>query len=476
MEDETQKKAAAPPAVLRLRGLPFAACEDDIREFFKGFELSSVFLCKRNGRATGEAYVQLASSSGAGEAMKSLNRQNMGHRYIEIFEASEADMNTAKAICMDGRLKGFVVRMRGLPYNSTAADVQKFFEGVDICRGLDGIVFTYTPDGRPTGEAYIEFPTEEAQKEAMKRHKELIGTRYIELFNSTKSDMLQAIQQNKYVLGYANRKRWLAQAVALQSPMAYPDSGMLRLRGAPYSAAGVDEVTNYFRGFSLAPGVQVVSRPDAVEGIPGGGVTYVQLENPNDAARHNAQRGQRGPARYVASIPGAGNSKGVVQQDLAQGPHGGAAFQQAVLHQTGGGIMGPSSGQHGLQPMMQSGDYTSSGATVMIQQPYIMQQPQGVRYDPSWGTVGPMAGMAVPGHQGSAQVMNPWYKGYNNAMPGTGYGGPMTNSGGYAFVRAGGAGGAYVNELQSMEGGGGQHVAVVATAAMGIDPSSHIMQ
>lgn len=470
-EDKQENPSGPPAAVLRLRGLPFAACEDDVREFFKGYELTNIFLCKRNGRATGEAYVQLQSATAAAEALKALNRQNMGHRYIEIFEATEADMNTAKAICMDGRLKGFVVRMRGLPYNATAADVQRFFEGVDICRGLDGIVFTYTPDGRPTGEAYVEFPSEDAQKAAMKRHKELIGTRYIELFNSTKSDLLQAIQQNKYVLGYANRKRWLAQAVALQSPMqGYPDNNMLRLRGAPYSQAGVDDVTNYFRGFSLAPGVQVVSRPDNMEGVPGAGMAYVQLDNNVEPGRNNQQR-QRGPTRYVTSIQGGNGGKGIGQQDASQPPHGGPGFQQAaVLHQAGGNIMTPSSNQLGLQPMMATGDYGSQGATVMVQQPYIMQQPQAVRYDPNWGAVGPMGGMA---HQGGAQVMNPWYKGYGNAMM-PGYGGPaVPASGGYAFVRSGATSGNYVNELQPMEGGG-QHVAV-ATNPMGMDPSSHML-
>jgi len=54
-----------------------------------------------------------------------------------------------------------------------------------------GVALTCTPDGRPKGEAYVEFPSEEAQKEALKRHKNEIGDRYIELFVSSKANMMQ---------------------------------------------------------------------------------------------------------------------------------------------------------------------------------------------------------------------------------------------------------------------------------------------
>ncbi len=108
----------------------------------------------------------------------------------EVFAASEADLITAKSLGQDrlkasgvgwrsgrGRfpgtvsagtalyllvciiipsrspqtihpLQGFVVRLRGLPYNASALDVLKFFSGVDVVRGIEGVVFTYAADGR----------------------------------------------------------------------------------------------------------------------------------------------------------------------------------------------------------------------------------------------------------------------------------------------------------------------------------------
>ena len=64
-----------------------------------------------------------------------------------------------------------------------------FFQGIPLER--NSIALTLTPEGRPKGEAYVEFPTEEAQKEALGRHKNAMGERYIELFLSTKANMIQ---------------------------------------------------------------------------------------------------------------------------------------------------------------------------------------------------------------------------------------------------------------------------------------------
>ena len=65
----------------------------------------------------------------------------------------------------------------------------EFFRGIPLER--ESIALTLTPEGRPKGEAYVDFPTEDAQKEALGRHKEAMGERYIELFLSTKANMVQ---------------------------------------------------------------------------------------------------------------------------------------------------------------------------------------------------------------------------------------------------------------------------------------------
>ena len=84
-----------------------------------------------------------------------------------IFEVPEADLAAMqRSGSSDAQLQGWVLRMRGLPFTATAADVVRFFEGLELARGAAGVVFTCTADGRPLGEAYVELPTEEVQQAA----------------------------------------------------------------------------------------------------------------------------------------------------------------------------------------------------------------------------------------------------------------------------------------------------------------------
>ena len=57
--------------------------------------------------------------------------------------------------------------------------------------GEEGVLFVRKPDGRPTGDAFVMFETEEIASKALHKHRESIGTRYIELFRSTTAEVQQ---------------------------------------------------------------------------------------------------------------------------------------------------------------------------------------------------------------------------------------------------------------------------------------------
>ena len=138
------------------------------------------------------------------------------------------------------RLAGYVVRLRGLPFTASLPDVLQFFSGLDIVRSPPGVIFTCTPDGRPSGEAYVEFMTAAAQQSALQRHKQQLGTRYIELFPSSNGDLFHSIQHNGYYTGMGasvpTAEAGQRQADVPLSPGSHATTDTLRLRGLPYSA------------------------------------------------------------------------------------------------------------------------------------------------------------------------------------------------------------------------------------------------
>jgi hypothetical protein len=72
----------------------------------------------------------------------------------------------------------FRIHMRGLPFASDEIDIREFFAPLKPL----GVEITQNDRGRHAGEANIFFSTIEEIDEAMKKHKEMMGSRWIELF------------------------------------------------------------------------------------------------------------------------------------------------------------------------------------------------------------------------------------------------------------------------------------------------------
>lgn len=53
------------------------------------------------------------------------------------------------------------------------------------------MLFVKKPDGRATGDAFVLFAKEEDAVKALSKHRECIGSRYIELFRSTTAEVQQ---------------------------------------------------------------------------------------------------------------------------------------------------------------------------------------------------------------------------------------------------------------------------------------------
>ena len=126
------------------------------------------------------------------------HKRHMGNRYIEVYKSSAEDFlkiaadpnNEAIGFLSHG--DNVIIKMRGLPFTATADDVTEFFgASLPIVAEKEGILFVKYPDGRSTGDAFVQFETEDLAKEALKLHKTNIRDRYIELFRSTAAEVVQ---------------------------------------------------------------------------------------------------------------------------------------------------------------------------------------------------------------------------------------------------------------------------------------------
>ncbi|KAK6924574.1 RNA recognition motif domain [Dillenia turbinata] len=205
--------------VVRLRGLPFNCTDIDIIKFFAGLDIVDVLLVNKNGRFTGEAFVVFAGSMQADFALQR-DRQNMGRRYVEVFRCKKLDYYNAVAAEVNyegiydndfqgspppSRSKRFldkdqleyteILKLRGLPFSVQKSQIVEFFGEFKLAD--DRIHIACRPDGKATGEAFVEFDSAEDAKKAMCKDKMTIGSRYVELFPSTPDEARRAESRSR---------------------------------------------------------------------------------------------------------------------------------------------------------------------------------------------------------------------------------------------------------------------------------------
>ncbi|XP_072316359.1 epithelial splicing regulatory protein 1 isoform X3 [Eucyclogobius newberryi] len=320
--------------VIRARGLPWQSSDQDIARFFRGLNIAKggAALClNAQGRRNGEALVRFISEEHRDLALQR-HKHHMGNRYIEVYKATGDDFlkiaggtssEVAVFLSQDDQI---IVRMRGLPFTATPEQVLTFFSPDDdlketcpVSGGRDGILFVRYPDGRPTGDAFVLFACEEHAQKALKKHKEILGRRYIELFKSTAAEVQQVL--NRYSSAPLIPVAPAPLLSILPSMPLLPPPGTLRdclrLRGLPYTAS-IDDILTFLGEFihDIRPhGVHMVLNQ---QGRPSGDC-FIQMTSPERALmaaqrlhKHvmTSQRGQN--SRYVEVFPCSAEEMGLV--------------------------------------------------------------------------------------------------------------------------------------------------------------------
>uniref|UniRef100_A0A8C6XIV1 Epithelial splicing regulatory protein 2 n=1 Tax=Naja naja TaxID=35670 RepID=A0A8C6XIV1_NAJNA len=250
----SKSEAVDNETVIRARGLPWQSSDQDIARFFKGLNIAKggVALClNAQGRRNGEALVRFVSSEQRDLAMER-HKHHMGSRYIEVYKATGEEFlkiaggtsnEVAQFLSKENQV---IIRMRGLPFTATPEEVLGFLgPECPVTGGKEGLLFVKYPDGRPTGDAFVLFACEDYAQNALKKHKEILGKRYIELFRSTAAEVQQVL--NRYMSAPLIATLPTPIVPVIPPPYTIATGSVrdcVRLRGLPYTA-GIDDILEF---------------------------------------------------------------------------------------------------------------------------------------------------------------------------------------------------------------------------------------
>lgn len=295
------------------------------------FGRGGVALClSPQGRRNGEALVRFISPDHRDMALKR-HKHHIGSRYIEVYKASGEDFvnvaggNNNEAQSFLSRGGQVIVRMRGLPYDCTAKQVIQFFEsGENVCHVMDleeGVLFVRKPDGRATGDAFVLFDSEDSASRALQKHREIIGSRYIELFRSTTAEVQQVLNRSMDPRTYEQPQTPLLAPVP-QVPMLPQQiitSGTrkdcVRLRGLPYEAQ-VEHILEFLGEYAKHIVYQGVHMVYNAQGQPSG-EAFIQMDSEQAACltahnRHHRYMVFGKKQRYIEVFQCSGDDMNLV--------------------------------------------------------------------------------------------------------------------------------------------------------------------
>ncbi|KAK8382553.1 hypothetical protein O3P69_015425 [Scylla paramamosain] len=270
-----------------------------------------------------------------------------------------------------------IIRMRGLPYDCTPKQVVEFFEsgenGCQILDNEDGVLFVRKPDGRATGDAFVLFGSEEDSTKALAKHREIIGSRYIELFRSTTAEVQQAamMRQSRVEDGDGGRRGGRGDGVLNRSmdPRTYEQQQPLiaqlpqvpllpqqiitsgtrkdciRLRGLPFEAQ-VEHILEFLGELAKSIVYQGVHMVYNAQGQPSG-EAFIQMDSEHSAYLASQQRHHRymvfgKKQRYIEVFQCSGEDMNMVLT-------GGLPAQRPIVS-PGGTVLAPPFGAFPLGP------------------------------------------------------------------------------------------------------------------------------
>lgn len=153
----------------------------------------------------------------------------------------------------DGTGDDPVVRLRGLPWKATSREIIDFFG--DLCVVPNGVHLVPNPDGRPSGDAFVEFETHGDAVQSLQKHKKHLGPRYVEVYKSTRQEM--ATKVNGRSVPPIGSKRDALVLVTLElliRPGAHQAAVLVLQEATPGLLAALEPLLES-EGWAVGPGV-----------------------------------------------------------------------------------------------------------------------------------------------------------------------------------------------------------------------------
>ncbi|XP_027857672.1 RNA-binding protein 12 [Xiphophorus couchianus] len=290
-----------------LQNLPFSCSEMEVRDFFRGLGVEGVRLQRDGqGRPNGRAFVKFFLPQDSFEALKRGGGM-MGQRFIDISPGSEHQW----ASLSDGRMshvshnisklhnephdhqnrrinvgpggrdqrersrsphrQEFCVYLKGLPYEANKRQIKEFFNNLAIVE--DSVFISYGPNGRATGEGFLEFKSEQDYKTGLGAHMQYMGSRFIQVHPISRKGMLEKID--------AIRKREAGQGDGKNPDGMKTPRNCVHISNIPYNISKKD-VRAFFDGIGIYEETLKVLTDSNGNGL---GQAILQLRTEEDARK-----------------------------------------------------------------------------------------------------------------------------------------------------------------------------------------------
>lgn len=152
----------------------------------------------RDGESS-KVYVAFEEHEQAKLAVKAFDKRTFNDREIaaqlvlqsEMEKACEGTWNgLGKVVEALGAEVETWIKVRGLPYSANKKDLVEFFEDSSISE--DNVRIVMGQDGRPSGEAFCFLRGPESKlRTALSRNRNMLGSRFVEVFSTTAADVEQ---------------------------------------------------------------------------------------------------------------------------------------------------------------------------------------------------------------------------------------------------------------------------------------------